>query len=294
MGINDINIEDLNEILNEVSYGDVFYNEVNKENENENDNNKNKKKRKSRYNEELGHYFAGLLDGCGKITLNSITFNYTHGGILLAYHILELLNISRYNDNIYIDIRNNLLVIKGEENINRIINLVNFKFRKLSILYELELYILYNDYNKIIQRNGYYYDFDNAWFAGFVDAKGKFFFKLNPKSDLNYYSMGLSLSFDEEHLLDDISNYFGGYITYFNNTKSYSYITYHESVYVSPNIIRYFDKYNLSPKREMEIKYYNDVHNIISNMDINPNKRYLESTILLTKIIEWKKSSKQL
>jgi hypothetical protein len=105
---------------------------------------------------ELGHYLAGLIDGDGHFSSAQqlvIVFNYLD--IQLAYYIRERIghgNVRKVKDKNAV-----LMIISSNKGIERVIKLINNKFRTTSKLDQINKNILTNsnylEFNKTITIN---------------------------------------------------------------------------------------------------------------------------------------------
>ena len=173
---------------------------------------------------QLGYYLAGLLEGDGHISipaLGNTTLNrilnprivftsHINNIQLYAYIQSQLRGIGRFQCN-----NNNTLryIIGDIKGIELIIKLIHSKFRTPKNLTFNKLIKFVNEkYNlsfkeSILDKSNL---LDNSWFAGFVEAKGKFYVKIKkykPKSGtkLRSISENISLIFKLDKRLYDRS-----------------------------------------------------------------------------------------
>nr|YP_008475174.1 hypothetical protein [Candida labiduridarum]AGS44495.1 hypothetical protein [Candida labiduridarum] len=115
-----------------------------------------------------------------------------------------------------------------------------------------------NDYKGLLLVLDETYDFYNTWLAGYIDANGDFFFRIDSKNDIHTIYMGLIIFSNNDELLHQIKSFLGGYVDFNNNINKYYYKSYHDEYL---NIIHIYDNINfISEKKRRELIYMKAIH----------------------------------
>lgn len=236
---------------------------------------------------ELGHYLAGLIDGDGHFSSAQqlvIVFNYLD--IQLAYYIRERIghgNVRKVKDKNAV-----LMIISSKKGIERVIKLINNKFRTTSKLDQINKNILTNsnylEFNKTNSINlNSSNDLENHWIAGFSDADASFQIKIINHNKKTASASGLVPSFPngslikeevrlnyqifqkKDYLLILIKKFFGGNIGYIKSQDTYYYGS--TSFGSAKMVINYFDRYHLLSNKNINYLKWRKAYVIIQNKD---------------------------
>ena len=228
--------------------------------------------------DQFGHYLAGLIDGNGNFNNNQqliIIFNYLDAS--LAYFVKKRLGFGSVKNN------NNAfyLFINTQKGLERVINLINGKFRKENIFNQITYNILnhnkYFEFSKILNlKLNTNNDLNNHWLAGFSDADSRFqIIDSNKEIKLNFQIYQI-----KDNLLLLIKKFLGGNIKYIND----SYIYDSSSFGSAKNVINYFDKFHLLSSKHINFLKWRKTYLIIQKKD-HLNKNGIEKIIKFKKTI---------
>jgi len=221
---------------------------------------------------QLGHYLAGLIDGNGHFSSKQqlvIVFNTSD--ISLAYYIKKQIgygSIQRIKNKNAI-----ILVIAAIKGVERIINLINGKFRTQNKFDQITKNILshpnfFNLKKTINLTLNLDKNLKNLWLAGFSDADASFQIKLLPRSTRhNKIEVRLNFQIDQKknELLLFIKEYLGGNIGYRKSQDTYYYGS--TSFGSAKKVINYFDHYHLLSTKHINYLKWRKAYIIIQNKD---------------------------
>lgn len=195
--------------------------------------------------EEFGYYLAGLIEGNGKLNLNSIEIKYNKNDIQAAYWLKKRIGAGK--------------VLKNKENykyklenikaLEFILHLINGKFLTNSKIKEW----------KEISKEEYIekpFLFKNTYFlTGYFEAKGN----LNIKNEATYGCELECIIEDTWIILDKLKYEFEGNIIH--SLDGYIYTS--SSFISAKSFIDYFDKYNIVSMKYIEYLKWRDCYRII-------------------------------
>nr|NP_705623.1 orf281 [Schizosaccharomyces japonicus]AAN37916.1 orf281 [Schizosaccharomyces japonicus] len=194
---------------------------------------------------ELGNYLAGLIDSSDALFNNKlqlfIIFNLSD--IRLVYNIKTRIGygkIMRKKDEI-------LLLITKPKGIEKVINLINNKFRSVNVFNQITNMILINpqyyELNKNIKlQTNVSLDLNNFWLTGLAERTIQF----NQSSQL----LNCQMYHKKNYFLSLIKNWFGGNIKFIPHKNIYCYNSINYSS--ARKILKYFDHYPLMSDRYIE------------------------------------------
>jgi LAGLIDADG endonuclease/Cytochrome C and Quinol oxidase polypeptide I len=229
---------------------------------------------------ELGHYLAGLIDGDSHFSSKQqlvIVFNILD--VSLAYYIKNRLGYGTVkkvkNKNAFI------LVIAARKGLEKVINLINGKFRTESIFSQITNNILSHDSYKEFRKNinlkvNLNADLKNHWLAGFSDANASFQIKIIKRK------VEVRLNFQiyqkKNYILLLIKYFIGGNIGYRKNKDTYYYGS--TSFGSAKKVINYFDHFHLLSTKHINYLKWRKAYLIIQNKN-HLNKGGIEKIIKL-------------
>lgn len=196
---------------------------------------------------QLGHYLAGLIDGEGHFSSAQqlvIVFNLLD--IQLAYYIREQIGhgiVRKVKDK-----NAALIIVASKKGIERVINLINNKFRTNSKFDQITNNILsspkYLEYSKTIALGlNASNDLENHWLAGFSDADASFQIKLINRNNKTEVRLNYQIDQKKDDLLILVKRVFGGNIGYRKTQDTYYYGS--TSYGSAKKVINYFDHYHM-------------------------------------------------
>lgn len=220
-------------------------------------------------NDQFGHYLAGLIDGDGYFSSKQQLVIVFHSlDASLAYYIKERLgfgNVKKVKDkNAFI------LVISNKEGLEKIIKLINGKFRTESKLNQISNNILnhskYSELKKIINlKLNSDKDLKNHWLAGFSDADASFQIKILNRNDKIEVRLNFQIDQKKNNILLLIKNSLGGNIGYRKTQDTYYYGS--TSFGSAKNVINYFDYFHLLSSKHVNYLKWRKAYIIIQNKD---------------------------
>ena len=204
---------------------------------------------------EFGHYLAGLIDGDGHFSSKQqlvIVFNSLD--VQLAYYIRERIGhgtVRKVKDKNAV-----LMIVASKKGIEKVINLINNKFRTINKLNQITNNILtckkYLEFSKTIILNlNNSNNLENQWLAGFSDADASFQIKIINRNNKTTSSstlreeVRLNYQIDQkkDYLLILVKDFLGGNIGYRRSQDTYYYGS--TSFGSAKNVIKYFDHYHM-------------------------------------------------
>lgn len=237
--------------------------------------------------DQFGHYLAGLIDGDGHFSSKQQLVIVFHSlDVSLAYYIKKRLgfgSVKKVKDkNAF------LLVIVAREGLEKVINLINGKFRTENKFNQITNNILnhpkYLEFSKKINLNlNLDKDLKNHWLAGFSDADASFQIKIINRSNLprqDKYEVRLNFQIDQkkDNVLLLIKDFLGGNIGYRKSQDTYYYGS--TSFGSAKHVIKYFDYFNLLSSKHVNYLKWRKAYIIIQDKD-HLNKDGLEKIIKL-------------
>ena len=231
---------------------------------------------------EFGHYLAGLIDGDGHFSSKQqlvIAFNSLD--ISLAYYVKKQVgygSVQKIKDKNSV-----ILVIAAVKGVEKVINLINGKFRTESKLNQITYNILnnvnYRDFNKKISlKLNSDNNLENLWLAGFSDADASFQIKLVTRNNNTEVRLNFQIDQKRDNLLNLIKNYLGGNIGYRKSQDTYYYAS--TSFGSVRKVIKYFDHYHLLSSKHTNYLKWRKAYIIIQNKD-HLNKSGLDKIVKL-------------
>lgn len=232
--------------------------------------------------DQFGHYLAGLIDGDGHFSSKQQLVIVFHSlDASLAYYLKQRLGFGSVkkvkNKNVF------LLVIVAKKGLEKVINLINGKIRRESILYQITNNILNRDNYAELRKNislnlNLDKDLKNHWLAGFSDADGSFQIKLLNHSNKIEVRLNFQIDQKKDSILLLIKDFFGGNIGYRKNQDTYYYGS--TSFGSAKNLINYFDYFHLLSSKHINYLKWRKAYLIIKNRD-HLNKNGLKKIIKL-------------
>jgi Cytochrome C and Quinol oxidase polypeptide I/LAGLIDADG endonuclease len=221
---------------------------------------------------QLGHYLAGLIDGDGHFSnRQQLVIVFNTSDISLAYYIKKQIgygSIKRIKNKNAI-----ILVIAAIKGVERIINLINGKFRTQNKFDQITKNILsHPNFLNLKKTINLTLNLDknlkNLWLAGFSDADANFQIKLLPRSTRhNKIEVCLNFQIDQKknELLLLIKEFLGGNIGYRKSQDTYYYGS--TSFGSAKKVINYFDHYHLLSTKHINYLKWRKAYIIIQNKD---------------------------
>lgn len=196
---------------------------------------------------QLGHYLAGLIDGDGHFSSAQqlvIVFNILD--IQLAYYIRGQIGhglVRKVKDK-----NAALIIVASKKAIERVINLINNKFRSNSKFDQITNNILsspkYLEYSQTIALGlNASNDLENHWLAGFSDANACFQIKLLTRNNKTEVRLNYQIDQKKDYILILVKSAFGGNIGYRKPHHTYYYRS--TSYGSAKKVINYFDHYHM-------------------------------------------------
>lgn len=221
---------------------------------------------------QLGHYLAGIIDGDGHFSSKQqIVIAFNSLDIQLAYYLKKRIGYGSVQK-----VKNKnavLLVIAAIKGIEKVINLINGKFRKQDKFDQITKNILshpnFLDFNKTINLTlNSDKDFKNFWLAGFSDADASFQIKFlvrNTKQNRTEVRLNFQIDQKKNNLLLLIKEFLGGNIGYRKSLDTYYYGS--TSFGSAKKVINYFDRYPLLSSKYVNYFKWRKAYIIIQNKD---------------------------
>lgn len=206
--------------------------------------------------ENLGHYLAGLIDGGGhfgaggRITLAFCSFDAALASAIKA----------RVGGAIYPPSKQHVgfrLHITVQEDVERLVQLVNNKLRSRQKSLDLMLYVLqHNRFSTLRSHLKFDYnrssEFENYWLSGFSDAAAYFRINITRRAASKQTRLLFELTQKRKSPLTLLEKQFGGRIIY----RPFSYIYSIQSFREMHQVVDYFDRFPLqSSKRINYLKW---------------------------------------
>lgn len=196
---------------------------------------------------QFGHYLAGLIDGDGHFSSKQQLIIAFHSlDIQLAYYIKKQIGygiVRKIKDKNAI-----LFIIANSKGIERVITLINNKFRTTSkynqIINNIFAHPRFKEFSKTItlglNSNN---NLNNHWLAGFSDADASFQIKILNRDKKIEVRLNYQIDQKKEYLLSLIKDNLGGNIGYRKSQDTYYYGS--TSFGSAKKVINYFDNYHL-------------------------------------------------
>lgn len=222
---------------------------------------------------QLGYYLAGLIDGDGHFcSKQQLVIAFNLNDAQLAYYIKKQLghgSVQKVKSKNAV-----LLVVASSKGLERVISLINGKFKSRSKLNQIKRNILghtkYTDFSNSItlsiSKND---DLNNHWLAGFSDADASFQIKLISRNKKTEVRLNYQIDQKENHLLILIKNFLGGNIGYRSSQDTYYYGS--TSFGSAKKVISYFDHYHLLSSKHVNYLKWRKAYVLVQN------KRHLTS-----------------
>jgi len=232
--------------------------------------------------DQFGYYLAGLIDGNGHFSSKQqlvIVFNLLDAS--LAYFLKERLgfgSVKKVKDkNAF------LLVIASKKGLEKVIDLINGKFRTENKFNQITNNILnHNNYIDFRKNLNFKINLDNNlnnhWLAGFSDADASFQIKLINRNNKIEVRLNFQIDQKKDYLLLLIKDFLGGNIEYRKNQDTYYYGS--TSFGSAKNVINYFDKFHLLSSKHINFLKWRKSYLIIQKKD-HLNKNGIEKIIKL-------------
>ena len=221
---------------------------------------------------QLGHYLAGLVDGDGHFSsAQQLIIVFNSLDIQLAYYIRKLIGhgtVRKVKEKNAV-----LIIVASKKGIERVINLINNKFRLTSKLDQIINNILYKpkfkEFSDTITLSLNTSDnLENHWLAGFSDADASFQIKLINRNDsTSKTEVRLNYQIDQkkDYLLVLVKNFIGGNIGYRQSQDTYYYGS--TSYGSAKKVINYFDRYHLQSTKHINFLKWRKAYVLIQNKD---------------------------
>jgi len=232
--------------------------------------------------DHFGNYLAGLIDGDGHFSSKQqlvIVFNSLDAS--LAYYLKERLgfgSVKKVKDkNAF------LLVIASRKGLEKVIELINGKFRTENKFNQITNNILnHNKYIEFRKKLNLKINLDknlnNHWLAGFSDADASFQIKLINRNNKIEVRLNFQIDQKKDYLLLLFKDFLGGNIGYKKNQDTYYYGS--TSFGSAKNVINYFDKFHLLSSKHINFLKWRKAYLIIQKRD-HLNKNGIEKIIKL-------------
>lgn len=218
---------------------------------------------------ELGQYLAGLIDGNGHFSSRQeLVLVFNSLDIQSAYYIRE-----RINHGLVRKVQNKnavLLIVSTPKGIERVINLINNKFRTTNIFDQITNNILastqFLEFSKIVTlglntSNNY----QNHWIAGFSDACASFQIKILIRNNRTEVLINYQIDHKNENILIGIKNIFGGNTGYIKSPDTYYYGS--TNLGSAKKVIKYLDRYHLLSTKHINYLKWRKVYILIQNKE---------------------------
>jgi len=218
---------------------------------------------------EFGHYLAGLIDGDGHFSsAQQLIIVFNSLDIQLAYYIRERIghgNVRKVKDKNAV-----LMIIATKKGIEKVINLINNKFRTINKLIQINKNILtspnYLEFSKTITLNlNTSNDLENHWLAGFSDADASFQIKLINRNNKTEVRLNYQIDQKKDYILILVKRFFGGNIGYRKSQDTYYYGS--TSYGSAKKVINYFDHYHLLSTKHINFLKWRKAYVLIQNKD---------------------------
>ena len=219
--------------------------------------------------EQFGHYLAGLIDGDGHFSSKQqlvLVFNLLDA--FLAYYVKERIGYGSVHK-----VKNKnavILVVAAKKGIERIIDLINGKFRTetkynqiLNNILNNEKFLDYrNNITLVLRRDK---DLKNYWLAGFSDADASFQIKILNRINITEVRLNFQIDQKKNNILLLIKYFLGGNIGYRKSQDTYYYGS--TSFGSAKNVINYFDHFHLLSTKHINYLKWRKAYLIIQNKE---------------------------
>ena len=218
---------------------------------------------------ELGHYLAGLIDGDAHFTsAQQLVIVFNSLDIQSAYYIREQIGHGQVRK--VKDKNAALMIIASIKGIERVISLINGKFRTTLKFDQITNNILsstkFIEFSKTITLSlNTSNDLENHWLAGFSDAEGSFQIKLIKRNNKTEVRLNYQMDQKKVYLLDLVIRYLGGNIGYRKSQDSYYYGS--TSFGSAKTVISYFDRYHMLSTKHINYLKWRKAYVFIQNKD---------------------------
>lgn len=202
------------------------------------------KHKKPLNDDEFGHYLAGLIDGDGSFSSGVLTICLPTLDTSLSYYLKKRLGFGEVKK-----IKNAVLFyLSNKEGVEKVINLINGKFRLISKLDQIKKHILSQTryaslHAAITLKLNSSENLNNYWLAGFSDAEASFQIKILYRPKRTEVRLNFQIALKQDYLLVLIKNFIGGYVGHRKPHDTYYYGS--TSFDNARKIIKYFDQYHL-------------------------------------------------
>lgn len=206
--------------------------------------------------EQFGFYLAGLIEGSGTFSKETLEIEYEKKDVQALYWLKKRLGVGTVLKN-----NNKIkLIVKNKEGLKNIIKLINGKFLTDVKLKEWKTHDWEKDFNFFILPTFHSSLLKyNFFLAGYFDTSGYFKIEVEPKIKLECKVEGENLE-----ILEKIEKIFGGEI----KNEKYSTNTITQARY----FIDYFDKNTLCTIKYIEYIKWRDCYRIIQRKEHLTNK----------------------
>lgn len=218
---------------------------------------------------EFGYYLAGLIDGDGHFSSKQqLVIAFNSSDIQLAYYIKQQIGygtIQKVKNKNAVN-----LIIVAKKGIEKVISLINGKFRTTSKFSQLTKNILadpkFIDFGKSISlclntSN----DFENHWLAGFSDADASFQIKLINRNNKTEVRLNYQIDQKKNYNLILIKEFLGGNIDYRKSQDTYYYGS--TSFGSAKKVISYFDRYHLLSTKKINFFKWRKAYILVQNKE---------------------------
>lgn len=216
---------------------------------------------------EFGHYLAGIIDGDGHFSSKQqLVIAYNSLDIQLAYYIKKQIGYGSIQK-----VKNKnaiILVVSAAKGLEKVISLINGKFRSTTKFYQITRNILANkkffDFNKKISLSlNTDNNLENHWLAGFSDADASFQVKLINRNNKTELRLNYQIDQKRNYILILIKDFLGGNIGYRKNEGTYYYGS--TSYGSAKKVISYFDHYHMLSTKHVNFLKWRKVYILIQD-----------------------------
>lgn len=222
---------------------------------------------KPRNDAEFGHYLAGLIDGNGHFSnKQQLVIAFNTADIKLCYYVKKRLcfgNFRKVKGKSAV-----LFIISNKQGIEKVINLINGKFRTISKFNQIKDNILCNcrftDFSSVTDLFlNTSHDLENHWLAGFSDADASFQVKILNRNSKKEVRLNFQIDQKENYLLLLIKTLLGGNIGFRKNQNTYYYGS--TSFGSARKVISYFDRYHMLSSKHINFLKWRKVYVLIQD-----------------------------
>lgn len=215
----------------------------------------------------LGHYLAGLIDGNGHFSSAQqlvIVFNILD--IQLAYYIRGQIGhgkVRKVKDKNAV-----VMIVANKQGMQRVINLINNKFRTNSKFDQITNNILtspkFIDFSKTIALGiNASNDLENHWLAGFSDADASFQIKLINRNNKTEVRLNYQIDQNKDYIFILVRRFLGGNIRYRKSQYTYYYGS--TSYGSAKKVVNYFDRYHMLSTKHINFFKWRKAYVLIQN-----------------------------